>query len=54
MDEAGRFLRNLARTTPTLPCALMTCEAVVAQSETWPGTHELCDAKVTPVLLNPQ
>jgi hypothetical protein len=28
MDEAGRFLRNFARTTPTLPCALMTCTGI--------------------------
>lgn len=25
MEEGGRCLRNLARTTPTLPCARMTC-----------------------------
>eukprot|EP00312_Isochrysidales_sp_CCMP1244_P007795 CAMPEP_0196683194 /NCGR_PEP_ID=MMETSP1090-20130531/9728_1 /TAXON_ID=37098 /ORGANISM="Isochrysis sp, Strain CCMP1244" /LENGTH=48 /DNA_ID= /DNA_START= /DNA_END= /DNA_ORIENTATION= len=24
MDEGGRFFRNLARTTPLLPCALQT------------------------------
>lgn len=25
MEDGGRFFLNLARTTPTLPCARMTC-----------------------------